>query len=84
MKKIISLLLCVLFTAALCVSAAADTSYDRLLLNDKKVNGNNVMASYVTINEGDHLYLLGWAVNEQAESKLKEAFYTVDGKEYKC
>ncbi|MBP5207470.1 MAG: hypothetical protein J6330_03330 [Clostridia bacterium] len=84
MKKIISLLLCVLFTAALCVSAAADTSYDRLLLNDKKVNGNNIMASYVTINEGDHLYLLGWAVNKQAKSKLKEAFYTVDGKEYKC
>ncbi len=84
MKKLLTVFLVLVFIAALCVSASADTSYDRLLLNDKKVNGKNVMASYVTIDEGDHLYLLGWAVNKQTESRLKEAFYTVDGKEYKC
>lgn len=84
MKKIISVFLAILFTASLCISAAADTSYDRLLLNDKKVNGNNVMGSYVEIEQGDRLYLIGWAVNKTTQSKLKEAVYTVDGKEYKC
>ncbi len=84
MKKITSVFIALLFVAVLCVSAAADTSFDRLLLNDNKVNGKNVMGSYVEINEGDHLYILGWAVNKATGSRLKEAVYTVNGKEYKC
>ena len=84
MKKILCIFIAFLFVAAMCVTAAADTSYDRLLLNDKKANGKNVMGSYVEIEKGDRLYLLGWAVNKTAGSRLKEAVYTVDGKEYKC
>ena len=84
MKKIVIILLSLLLSAVFCLSAAANTSYDRLLLNDKKVSGNNVMGSYVEIDPGDRLYVLGWAVNKQTGSRLREAVYTVDGKEYKC
>ena len=84
MKKITSVIIALLFIAVLFVSASANTSFDRLLQNDKKVNGKNVMGSYVEIDEGDHLYILGWAVNKTTGSRLKEAVYTVDGKEYKC
>lgn len=84
MKKLLSVIIAALFIAALCVGASADTSYDRLLLNDKKVSGKNVMGSYVEIEKGDRLYLLGWAVNKTTQSRLKEVVYTLDGKEYKC
>ena len=84
MKKLLSVILCLLFISALCVGASADTSYDRLLINEKKASGKNVMGSYVEIEQGDKLYVIGWAVNKASKSKLKEAFYTVNGKEYKC
>lgn len=84
MKRITSVLLVILFIAVTCVSASANTSCDRLLLNDKNVNGKNVMGSYVEIEKGDHLYVIGWAVNKQTESRLKEVVYTLDGKECKC
>lgn len=73
-----------MFVSALCIGASADTSYDRLLINEKTASGKNVMGSYIEINPGDKMYVVGWAVNKAAGSKLKEAFYTVDGKEYKC
>lgn len=84
MKKTVSVILILIFISALCISAAADTSYDRLLCNDNRVNGKNVMGSYVEIDEGDRLYVIGWAVSKQTGSRLKEAFYTLDGVEYKC
>ena len=76
MKKLLSVILCLLFISALCIGASADTSYDRLLINEKKASGKNVMGSYVEIEQGDKLYVIGWAVNKASKSKLKEAFYT--------
>ncbi len=85
MKKITSILLVILFIAAMCLTASADTSFDRLFINQNKIKeGKDVKGSYVEIEKGDRLYLIGWAVNKQTKSKLKEVVYVLDGREYKC
>ena len=88
MKKILAIAIVAVMVIALCVSASAQVSLDRLVINattltpDDETNLRN--ASEVKIEKGDKLYILGWALNRDTGSNLKEVVYTIDGKEVKC
>ena len=88
MKKILAIAIVAVFALALCLSASAQVSLDRLVINattltpDDETNLRN--ADEVKINKGDKLYILGWALNAETNSNLKEVVYTLDGKEVKC
>ena len=92
MKKILAIAMAVMLTVALCISASAQTSLDRL------APGKNVLqemgataASFLDaedgalhIEVGTKVYILGWAINKDTSSTLKEVVWTCDGKEMKC
>jgi LPXTG-motif cell wall-anchored protein len=88
MKKIIALALIAIMTVALCIGVSANTSLDRLTINnntlptmpDDETNLRN--ADEITIAKGDKLFILGWAYSD--ESNLKEVVYTIDGVEHAC
>ena len=88
MKKIIALALVAIMTVALCIGVSANTSLDRLTINnntlptmpDDETNLRN--AEEITIAKGDKLFILGWAYGD--ESNLKEVVYTIDGVEHAC
>ena len=88
MKKVLSIIIAAILTMALCISAVAVKSLDRLVVNvntltpDDETNLRN--ASEIRIEKGDKLYILGWALNRDTSSTLKEVVYTLDGVEYKC
>ena len=88
MKKILAIAIVAVLAVALCVSASAKTSLDRLVINadtltpDDETNLRN--AEEVKIEKGDKLYILGWAYNADSNSNLKEVVYMIDGKEVKC
>ncbi len=87
MKKILAIVIVAVLALALCIGASAQTSLDRVSVN------HNVLAEMgtditeegtLTIAKGDKVYILGWALNRETASNLKEVVYTIDGKEYKC
>ena len=86
MKKILAIAVAAIITVALCVSASANYSLDRLFVNqndrvvgdaDDPTKATNPTAESYEINAGDKLYIIGWAFG--AESNLKKIVYTVNG-----
>ena len=88
MKKILAVILAAVFSAALCVAASAQFSLDRLNINANTLttmpDDPIKTADEVKIAVGDKLYILGWAMNTETNSNLKEVVYTIDGAEKKC
>lgn len=85
MKKVLSLIIAVVMMAALCISATATSSFDRLFVNENTLGGTDVGAPEVHINPGDSLYILGWAIDTNDGSPLKEVVYTIDdGEDIHC
>lgn len=72
--------------AGLAVTASAYVSFDSLMINDCVYSGskpNYNKNTSLTINEGDRLYILGWAAFSASDG-LKEIKYGINGNEYAC
>ena len=90
MKKIIALAIIAVMMVALCIGVSARASIDRLTINnntlptmpDDETNLRN--NDEIRIAKGDKLFMLGWAINVDTSSTLKEVVYTIDGTEYAC
>ena len=84
MKKILAIAIIAVMTVVLCISASARYSLDRLYVNynDRLVaegegqsSANPAEAAY-TIQAGDKIYIIGWAVSDAGLDKI---VYTVNG-----
>lgn len=86
MKKILAIAIVTILTVALCISASAKTSFDRISVNHNVLTemGNDISDGTLTIAKGDKVYILGWALNDETNSTLKEVVWTCDGQEKKC
>ena len=86
MKKILAIAIVAVLTVALCISASAKTSLDRVSVNHNVLTemGNDISDGTLTIAKGDKVYILGWALNDETNSTLKEVVWTCDGKVMTC
>jgi len=86
MKKILAIAIAAIMTVALCISASAAYSLDRLFVNvndreqgDAQFGTAAPDGSDLTINKGDKLYIIGWAI--QPGTTLDKIVYTIDAGE---
>lgn len=96
MKKFIALTVVAILTIALCISASAKHSFDRLYLNENTLSaGNGIAATQVDeetgivyydveMQPGDMLYMLGWVVDAVGTENMTEVYYKIDGAAKTC
>jgi hypothetical protein len=96
MKKIIALTVVAILTIALCISASAQHSFDRLYVNENTLTAGDGLPKTsvdedtglvhfdVEIQPGDKMYMLGWVVDLEGESTVSEVYYTIDGAVKAC
>ena len=96
MKKIIALTVVAIMTIALCISASAQHSFDRLYVNENTLAAGDGLPKTsvdedtglvhfdVEIQPGDKMYMLGWVVDLEGESTVSEVYYTIDGAVKAC
>lgn len=82
MRKIFVFMLVFIMTASMCVNAGALYALDCIQINNNELDPHNFQAatslSY-RINEGEKMYISGWALSSPGKSSLDKVFYTVDG-----
>lgn len=80
MKKVLAVMIVAIMAIALCVSASANYSLDRVQINNKTLGDGtdplNLARANVAIKPGDKLYIIGWAYGT---AKLDKIVYTVNG-----
>ena len=95
MKKIIALAVVAILTIALCISASAKHSMDRLYINQNTLSNDGgvpgsvdeetqVVYYDVSINPGDKLFLLGWVCDDVGTENMTEVYYKLDGAVKTC
>ncbi len=96
MKKFIALTVVAILTIALCISASAKHSFDRLYLNENTLSaGDGIAATQVDdetgivyydvqMQPGDMLYMLGWVVDAVGTENMTEVYYKIDGAAKTC
>ena len=84
MKRLLAIITVIILTVVFCVGSFAGASLDRLYVNANVLESSTNLAgdSIISIDSGDKIYILGWAM--KAGTNVDFIYYTLNGEVKEC
>lgn len=84
MKKLFAIMTVLALTVVLCLGSFAQMNLDRLYVDANVLDSSTSLAgeSIITIDPGQKIYILGWAV--KAGTNLEKVYYKLNGEAKEC